>query len=210
MVKLKGPGLSAAASGSLGNVLTFSSSKGRAYVKHHPTPAQPRSGNQVSMRTMMQFLSQQWANLTTVNQATWLNAYPDPSLSLYNSFIKYNLEHWRSLKAPSQWYPPPRHGTVGANINLNATGNTRHVKIQAQSEPIIFELWGFLLFHSTSSTPAADFDKLIHIIYITNTSWHTWTHTPLDPGTHYYRITGFSTSGKLDLAKTATDSAVVT
>lgn len=210
MVKLRGPGLSASASGSLADALTFSSSKGRAYLKHKPTPAQPRSGNQISMRAMMQFLSQQWQNLTAGNQATWAIAYPDPLLSAYNAFIKHNLNRWRNHKPPSKEYPAAETGAAGDNPNLGAHNGVRHIDIAAGDDMGVAQLWGFLIFHSATATPDADFDKLVKIIRAEDLNAHWWNHSPLPTGTHYYRAITFTTSGKCNWSQALTDSGVVT
>lgn len=211
MVKLKGPSLSIDASGSLADILTFSTSKGRAYVKHKPTPDQPRSGNQVSMRAMMQFLSQQWQNLTAGNQATWADAYPDPSLSNYNAFIKHNLIRWRNKWAPSKEYPAAETGNAGDLVGIETPNGVRHIKISARNAMNQNQIWGVLLFHSLTSTPGNDLSKLVHVFHIpVKDTWYYWTHSPLTAGTHYYRITGITTTGKLDTTKTATGSGVVT
>ena len=198
MVKLRGPGLSAAASGSLGDALTFSTSKGRAYVKHKPTPAQPQSGNQVSMRAMMRYLSQQWQNLTAGNQATWADAYPDPSLSLYNAFIKHNLNRWRSLKAPSKEYPTSYVGTPSWILSTSATGSVRHAKIEVMTDHLA-QGWGFAIFRHTASPVPCDFEHFVHALLVDAIyTIFTWTDRPLAPGTYYWKFRPFSINGDMD------------
>lgn len=210
MVKLKGPAMSVKATGSIGDVLTFSRTKKVQYIKHKPTPAQPQTGNQVSMRMMMKFLSQQWASLTDAYKASWEDAYDDAQITRYYAYIKHNLTRWRSRKAPSKQYPALEAGQAGTGIALYATGKVRHIKIKTAITTSLNEVWGLLLFHSTAGAPDPDFNKLIHVIHITDTQWHYWLNTPLPAGTHYYRVTGFTTTGRLQLGQTATDSGVVT
>ena len=210
MVKLKGPGLSAAASGSIGDAITFSSAKGRAYVKNKPTPAQPRSSGQVSMRAMMTFLVQQWKNLTSNQQVTWADAYPDPELNNYNAYIRHNLKRWRSVRAPSKAYPAAEAARHPNAINLTATGAGRHVTLDMQASTPPFDNWLLLLFHSKTATPGGEFDKLIHCELAEDTDHHYWTHSPLTPGTHYYRIVSATDDGNPTGFATATDSAIVT
>lgn len=210
MVKLTGPSISLDASGSIGDSLTFSTSKGRAYMKRKPTPAQPRTGNQISMRMMMQFLSQQWTNLSSADQGTWSDAYPDPELSRYNAYLKHNLARWRELKGPSKAFPATETGICGASPYFIPYGGVRHVKTKTRDHLGVDQRWGVMFSHSTSSTPTMQFDNMVRIVRTEDTSWHWWTHEPLPAGTHYYRLTGFTTTGKLQLSYTYAQSAVVT
>ena len=210
MVKLRGPGLSVSASGSIADTLTFSRTRGRAYLKHKPTPAQPQSGAQVSMRAMMQWLTQQWTNLSAAEQTTWIDIYPDPSLSPYNSFLKYNLERWRRKHAPSKEYPAAETGSAGVTPRCYCTGGVRHIAVQCYEVDSLQQTWLYLLFHSSTSTPDDDFDKLIKICPAEMWPPPPFIHTPLPPGTHYYRVVATTTTGKYDPAKTHTDDAVVT
>lgn len=210
MVKLKGPGLSAAAIGSLADAITFSSAKGRAYLKKKPTPKQPRSGEQLSMRAMMRFLSQQWVNLLTSYQVTWADAYPDPELNNYNAYLRHNLERWRRQTTPIKGYPYDPIGTHPWGIGLAATGGVRHIDLLMSCAIAAGDNWLLLLFHSTVATPDADFDKLIHCQLADDTNPHYWTHTPLTIGTHYYRIISATDDANPTGFKTATDDAVVT
>lgn len=210
MVKLKGPVLSVAAGGTIGKTATYANWKGRAYLKFKPTPAQPRSGLQVSMRAMMTFLTKQWKQLTDNQQATWANAYPDPQLNNYNAFLRHNLERWRNRRTPSKAYPAAEEGQESASQNINATGGTRHVTLDVNSAGPIRDTWTFLLFHSAIASPDADVDKLIHIFKIEDSDHHFWTHSPLAAGTHYYRIIPTMDDGSVAWFIDRTDSAVVT
>ncbi len=210
MVKLKGPGFGIAASGSLGDAITYSTSKGRAYVKKKPNPKQPRTGAQLSMRAMMKFLSQQWQNLNANQQTTWANAYPDPQLNNYNAFLRHNLERWRRKASPSKAYPATESGTHPTFITLAAAGGPRHVVLEMQANITIGDNWLFLLFHSDTAPPDPDFDKLIHCQRAEDLNPYKWTHTPLAAGTHYYVIISATDSGRTAGRVIDADSAVVT
>lgn len=210
MAKLRGPSLSTAASGTIGKVLTFSRWKKSAYIKHKPTPKQPRTGLQVSMRAMMKFLSQQWKNLTASEQATWAGTYPDPQLNNYNAFIRHNLERWRRKAPPSKEYPATEENNPGAVPYFAATGYVRHVKTEYDEEIEIRDNWTFLIFHSTVASPDPDLDKLIHVALVEDLDVHYWTHSPLPAGTHYYKAVPTANDGNVDWTTFDADDAVVT
>ena len=210
MVKLKGPGLSLEASGTAGKILTFGKTKGRAILRKKPVPRQPRSGLQVSMRAMMQFLSQQWKNLTAGEQATWASTDFQISLSMYNAFIKHNLERWRSRKPPSKEYPAAEVNTPSDMPGITARGGTRHVELEMWNGSGIPGNWTLMVFHKFEAPAASDVDQLVHVQLAEAFGMYPWTHTPLKPGTHHYNLTGTSTDGKVDWGVFSSDSTVVT
>ena len=57
MVKLTGPAIAQGAAGQLAGELIFSDWKGRAYLKKHRKPKQPRTPPQLAMCAMLRFLS---------------------------------------------------------------------------------------------------------------------------------------------------------
>lgn len=210
MVKLKGPGFGLAASGSLGKAITYSTSKGRAYVKKKPTPKQPRSGPQVSMRAMMTFLSKQWNNLTDNQRATWLNSYPEPHLNEYNSFLKYNLARWRRRTGPTKQFPATGASPIGVVPIIIPTGGVRHVELDMQISGPVFDSWIFLIFHSTIGYQAPVVERLILIQRADDTDHYFWTHSPLTAGTHYYRAYYGTDEGSIAWGFSDDESAVVT
>jgi len=55
--------------------------------------------------------------------------------------------------------------------------------------------WGFLAFRRTTSMPAPTWDLLVHAFAANVPSPTDYRDTPLDPGTYYYRFSGFSETG---------------
>lgn len=189
MVKLKGPALSTHASGTLADILTFGTSKKRNTLRKKPTPKQPRSGLQVSMRAMMKFLSQEWTNISTSDKATWANAYPDPQLNDYNSYLSYNLQRWRSLRAPTKAFPATQTGLFGYTHALWVVGGVRHTLCATRFDTDPRDAWTGFLYHKYGSPPTMGVDTMIHVYKIEDTAAHYWTHTPLQTGQHYYVMT---------------------
>lgn len=210
MVKLKGPGLSTAAAGTIGDIMTYSSTKGRAYVKKRPTPTQPRSGLQVSMRAMMTFLTKQWKQLTANQQATWKDIYSDTQPNTYNSYLRYNLERWRRRAAPSKAYPATEENVSAEFPAITATGGVRHCVIDVQATMDAHDNWSFLIFHATDDVPTHTVENLITVIRVEDTDHHYWTHSPLAAGTHYYMAVPVADDGNWDPIEEGTDDTVVT
>ncbi len=210
MVKLTGPVLSRAASGTLGNALTFQKSGKSHTLRKKPTPKQPRSGLQVSMRAMMSFLSKQWKNITPY-QNSWANAYPhEPDLNNYNAYIRFNLERWRTRRPPTQGYPTLEHQTIGTQPDIYAAGQVRHAKILVYLDGDINDNWTFLIFHAIGAWPDLAVDRLIHVELTIDLLDKHFTHTPLAAATHYYRAVATAGDGNVNWTINVGSAAVVT
>lgn len=210
MVKLKGPGLSREASGTLANTLTFGKSKRTSTLRKKPTPKQPRSGLQISMRAMMKFLSQHWNEISTARQATWADAYTDPQLSNYNSYLRHNLERWRNYKAPSQLFPAAEALNPAASIQLTSTGGVRHVDHVARVILTANDNWTLILHHIKGGLPPAEMQYMVHIFRATDLTSQYWTHTPLEVGPHGYQLTRASADGKMQITSPDFETPTVT
>lgn len=210
MVKLIGPMHSTRAQGTLASLLNFQHTKGRHTLRKKPVPKQPRSGLQVSMRAILTFLSQQWTTLTAGQKVTWQAIYPGTELSAYNAYLKHNLERWRRREAPSKAYPPAEAGAAGFFSNLTAAGGSRNVVLGASLTLALNDNWLHFLFHSAAATPAPDVANLVHVFLQDAMPAVYWTHTPLAPGTHYYRICPGTDDGNPFFHISDTASAVVT
>lgn len=78
MASVKAPLFGLDASGSLAKSIVFSKWKGRTYVRRHAVPANPRSGLQRGMRSVLKFISQDFKNLSVADIADWqVLATPD-------------------------------------------------------------------------------------------------------------------------------------
>jgi hypothetical protein len=194
MVKLTGPGLSTDASGSIADVVTFSRTKHRNYLKKHAGPKQPRTPPQLSIRALIAFLSSEWQLLTSTHQATWKQLVPKVAPTPYHSYISINMQRWRSWKPPSKSYPATETGIIPSSIHHSATGGFGLVEL-TMNNPTTPYPWGYLIFRDTVSMPAQRWDRLVHAIRRDPAATTTHRDTPLDPGTYYYRFSGFSDNG---------------
>lgn len=194
MVKLKGPGLAAQASGQLADELVFSTWKGRPYLKTRSDPRQPQTDGQVAMRAAMRFLSTAWDALAAYAKATWQPLAAQTSVTPFNAYQGYNLTRWRSRRPPTAEYPAAETGTGSTSQNYQATGVPRGMIVEW--DPLnLNDNWGYLLYGQPGSYPARTWDKLI-LMQIGVTFDHIkWLWRPLDPGNYYFRLDAFTVTG---------------
>lgn len=206
MVKVNGPMMSFDASGTLAKTATFSKWKGRNYVRSRVIPANPQSAAQVSMRSMMKFLSQIWAGLTAGNKATWDTLAAADAVSPFNSFIGANMARWNSFKGPTKETPAAEAGAGGAAPTTTPTAGVKEITLSiADGAPA--PAWGWLIHRSTVTGFTPSRSTIVAAVART-ASPTVFLDTGLITGTpYYYRIGGFSddgVKGTLEVERTAT------
>ncbi len=208
MVRVQAPALSLEASGSIAGALVFSKWKGRAYVRSLVTPANPKSGGQVGMRSMLKFLSQDWANLTAGNQPTWETRADQAVVSPFNSFIGFNQFRWRDFLAPTQHDPPASSDTPATLGALTAVAGVRSITV-TQAVTTAADGWGILFFRSPTGTFSTAFDNLKSAKPISGTDDVIFVDSPLAAGDYYYDTRTFTEDGQMS-AETGEETDTVT
>jgi len=194
MVKLVGPGLGASATGSLAGKLTFSSWHGKAYLKTHASPAQPRSAPQIAMRAILAFLSGEWTGLSIAQKATWEALAHQTNISPFNAFNKTNLARWRNYEAPTKAYPATGTLPTVSNPDAQAIAIERGIRIRWHyTAPI--DLWGTALHHLDLFADPATWNTLIYIRPGAAAGWKEWIWRPLEPGQYHVLIRHVSEFG---------------
>lgn len=208
MVKVNAPALSLGASGSIGDAMTFSSWKGRPYVRQLVIPANPKSGGQVGMRAMFKFLTQQWASLSAANQATWETRADQKVISPFNAYCGFNQDRWRNFLAPSKVDPPATGETAPVLGTLAAVAGVRSITV---TQPITTanDGWGILFFRSPTGTFDSAFDNLKAGIVIAGTADVVFVDSPLAAGTYYYEVRSITGDGQLSAASSEVNATVV-
>lgn len=213
MAKVTGPLMSLDASGSVGKAMVFSKWKGRNYVRQLVKPANPKSPLQVSTRSIMKFLAQNWAAISTADKATWQAIADQIIASPFNAYTKTNLANWTQFLAPGQVSTLLRTGTFGqeaaAALQLAATGGVGQVTITCDMDTAN-DNWGLLIFRSTTTSFNGARDNLVGAILQTATGTTTFIDTGLVADTYYYTGLQFTTSGKLETTQMTEVNAVVT
>ncbi len=151
MVKVYGPMMSLDASGTLGKAVTFSKWKGRNYVRERVIPANPKSGAQTGRRAMFKFLTQEWADLSTANKATW-QTLADQLVALpFNAFVSANMTRWHNFLAPHQVYPLPAAASGSDDALTAAVWEENRIRISSIIGTVN-DAWGTVIF--ADPTPA--------------------------------------------------------
>ena len=199
MVKLSGPMFALDASGTIGGTVTFSKWKGRNYARERVIPANPKSGAQIGRRGMFKFLTQAWASLAAVDQATWQDLADQLIASPLNAFIADNMNNWHNFLAPSQASDRVGAGN-GSDRTLGAAiWEENRIKLET-SATSAEDQWGIVYFAKLAGavTPAVGNAILVELdldILDRDTYW-----TPPSLGTWHFNSMTFSNDGLISAA----------
>lgn len=213
MARLVGPLMSLDASGSIAGALTFAKNKGRQYVRQLVIPANPKSPAQTAFRAYMRFLSQVWAQIDTYigagTQGSWQQLADASNVSPFNAFTKYNQGRLKFGEQPAYAYPPV--GTPGdaTGDSFTATGAVRQAILSITNSNNGGD--AITIIHRgdvTGFTPALA--NVIAVLDTFNGGVITYTDSPLDPGTYFYRVGMASGDDGTEAMIVAEHSATVT
>ena len=101
------PLLSFGASGTIAKTIVYSKWKGRAYVRRHVIPANPKTGAQTLTRNAFSFGSSVWKSSPTLLRSPWDRFATGQVLTGRNAFIGKNLELLRSEVDVNLWLGSP-------------------------------------------------------------------------------------------------------
>jgi len=195
MVRTKGPMQSLKASGSLADVLTFAQTNRTPYAKKHTAPANPRSPTQVSARAMVAFLAENWKHLSSADMAAWFDRASERKIANYHAYMAANTVRWRTTRFPSKQDPatenPP--GPDAPGFVMYPTYRTANMRIIKPTGEIP---WGIAIFRAMQPGFQWSRDNMVSIKLQDVDADVWWYDRDLEPGTYYYRIFGFSASGK--------------
>lgn len=189
---------SLSASGTLGKAIVYATWKGIAYVRKHAIPANPKSPAQVSMRSMMRFLSQIWNGLTGANKTTWDARAAVTNVSPFNAFVGFNQSLWNTFRGPTKEDPPAEIGSGGLAPTTTITVGVKELSLSIADGATPPD-WGWLI-HSSLTTGFTPSRSTI-IAAVERTATPTvFLHTPLTTGVEvFYRIQGFSDDSALGI-----------
>lgn len=194
-MKVSGPMMSMSASGTIGGLVTASIWKGRPYFRLRVTPSNPKSAGQTSTRAMFRFLSQQWASLTSLNQATWDDLAAADNVTPFNAFMRANQRTWTQFATPTQAYPAAGTDTpCGATID-SVTAGVKQATLSITTDDVGTSNWGVLIMRSTTTGFTPTSTNLVGVLAIGNDQTKTYTDTPLEAGTYYYKAIPFTVDG---------------
>lgn len=199
MARATGPLFSMSASGTLNDTLVFSHWKGRAYVRTHVIPHNPRVAAQTGIRAMFKFLSQGWKPLDAPAKTTWLLEATAAKISPFNRYVQENMRRWREFKGPAQ-DNPPAEAANGNTVTLDApTGGPRNI-VLAVTPSLATNMWGFVIYRDVATIVTANWNLAIAVIPIDGTNEVLYTDAPLNAGTYHYRVALVSQDGTIGTA----------
>lgn len=196
MVKVLGPMFSFEASGTIGNIATFSKWKGRPYVRQRVIPTNPKSALQVSTRAIMRFLSQAWVGVGATPQGSWEELAAAAQVSPFNSYISKNAMRWREFQAPSQTYPAAETGTPPVATLDSAVGGPSYMDLTF-TITTLNDVWGVAIFRSPTTTFNTSRANCIAVIPVDATGTLVYTDSGLAAGNYWYDARFFTTEGLL-------------
>ncbi len=195
MVKLKGPGLALSAGGSLADQLTFSSSKGTAYLKRKSKPSQPHTKPQVALRAAMKFLSQQWAIMPNSAKDTWPPLAVPTNISAYNAFIAYNIDRARNHRGFSRTYPATETGSFANPTTWSITGHIRRIR-HTFDITNLNQNWTVSFCHVTASGIQPTWKDVVQILYTPFNGTYVLDWYPVPAGTYWFSQIRSTNTGK--------------
>lgn len=194
MVKVYGPALSLDASGTLADTMVFSKWKGRNYVRERVIPSNPQSGAQTGVRAMFKFLSQEWAGLTSAEQATWLDRATQLVASNFNAFMSLNAKRWRDFNTPTQEDPPAEASTPPDACTGVATPGVRSMSLAITHGTNLGD-WGCAIFMDLTTAFDLTWDRCIAVVPVDGSGDAEYVHSPLVPDQYFYNTIAFNDDG---------------
>lgn len=187
MARVQAPLMSLSASGTIASAITFSTWKGRPYVRTRVVPANPQSGLQVGMRAGIRAYPYIWnERLGPAGQALWNAAVGAEAISGYNLFTRLSQRSLRNNYGPfyvpaeqEQASTPAAPGDAAAaqdGVDMNITWTD------------VAQGYGYLIFHSLTTPITANISNLVSV---TPAGLQLFVHRNPGVGTHYYDLRTF-------------------
>jgi len=147
MAKTKGPLLSLGARGSIAKSQVYARWKGVDYARVHVDPANPRTTEQTSTRTVFSSLNAQWKFSPAEAQAPFIAAAQGKPVTDRNLFIKANLSSMRDVATMASYIGSPgsRGGIPPVSLALASPGagqiDATLVTTDAPADWTLSEVW---------------------------------------------------------------------
>jgi len=193
MATVTGPLMSVDASGKFGGAMVFSKWKGRNYARKLVIPANPKAAKQVGVRAMMTFLAKAWAALSAGIKDDYDELATANQVSPFNAYVGVNLDRWQENEGPTQNYPAAE--ATGACVITTAPLTAHDDYVTAVVTPATnANIWGIMVWRDTVSV-VATWANCIAVYFQAAVAVHTFTDSPLEPGTYHYRFAQFNKDG---------------
>lgn len=195
MATVKAPLMSLDASGSIGKAIVFSKWKGRSYVRRHVIPANPRSGLQVGLRSVLRFTSQDYANLSAADLAEWKEKAESDNITRLNAQVRDAQTRARRNLGWRENLTDADPGAIDATTGGAAAAQPKTLVVSWSDPAANLPDYCYSIFMSESTGFTPDISNLVGVVKF---GVNTLTVPGLTTGqTYYFRTRGQSTSGFL-------------
>ena len=183
MATTKAPLFGLDASGTVGNALVFSKWRGRTYVRRHTIPANPKSGLQVGMRSVFQFVTQAYAALTAAQKSSWADLAASDNITLLNAQVRDAQVRARRNQGWRRAADEAAETTIDPVTGATATAQPKSLAL-AWTRPVAnLGDWSTAIYMSTTTGFTPDVSNLILVQAVASI---TATIPQLVTGTEYF------------------------
>jgi hypothetical protein len=195
MALVNGPLFSLDASGQVAKALVYSRWKGRPYVRKYVVPANPDSLGQKATRSMMGFISGQWASLSTTDQDSWNSLAAAAGYSSFNAYTSGNMDQHALGNAPSQNSARGETAPAQESEFDSQTGGVGRIDGTVSLAAAATNEWGIEVRIGTTASPTVATTTPAAIVAQNGTTDVPFEITGLEPGTYYLATRSFSDDG---------------
>lgn len=193
------------ATGSIGGIMTFSSWKGRPFVRRLVIPANPDTGPQRAVRAFFSWGSKEWAQLTALQKATWVAPAAPTNVLPFNAFMKQGQNNAKQDLGFQIEYPNVAVAAPLVPTLPSATGGVGQATI-VWTDPVGAQHFGVIVY---ADSTGAVVPSPQNIIGVADIGEQQIIIPRLTPGTWHFALKSFATDADLSAA-TADFTAVVT
>lgn len=139
MAKITGPLISLGARGTIAKTATFSSWRGRGYVRTRVIPANPQTTAQTEQRGLFAWLQQTWKTAPTLMQQVWTLAAKGQPLTDRNLFSQKNLNAIGRLATDNDdivFSDGAKGGTPPVSVSVVAAAGTITGTVTTPTPPV--------------------------------------------------------------------------
>jgi len=190
MAKTQAGLLSIGTTGKFAGSMVFVQGKSGTVVRQLVTPTNPRSAAQTGVRSMMQWASREWAQLTASEQATWLDAVAKADESPFNAFIRVSMNQWKNGLFAQSEYPTVTEAAPAIPTAATATVTGRQVTI-AWTDPAA-RVFGLAIHFDPAAIVTMGPANAVKVV---DEGIEQGIIAGLTPGTYHYRVRAGSHEG---------------
>ena len=190
---------SLSASGTLADAITFSSWKGRSYVRERVIPSNPKSGDQTGRRAMFKFLTQNWSGVGDADKATWQDLADQLVAARFNGYVSRNMGNWHNFLTPMEGDDGDRGDAGSDNVLTAAVYEENRIKLSLAGTALA-EAWGIAIFAKLAVAADVTVGEVIIVEADTTIAAHDIFWTPPTLGRWYFNSIAFSADGAQETA----------